>query len=283
MKKMILIGLFAFSTLFVFSQKKENAISVIPEPVNMVRGTGYYKLPEVITVSIPNLPELKTTSESVLAKLSATGKKVSILNSKNAIIRFELTKIHEPDLQEEGYRLSVKSTGIVITANKPAGLFYGAQTLWQLLPQEIESKTKVTGVSWKAPLVEIKDYPRFAWRGLMFDVARHFFTKKEVEDFIDVMVQYKFNLLHMHLTDDEGWRIEIKSLPRLTGVASHNAKREGYFGTFAPIPDDEPRTYGGFYTQDDIRAIVKYAKDRFVDILPEIDVPGHSMSAIRLP
>ena len=99
MKKMILIGLIAFSTLFVFSQKKENAISVIPEPVNMVRGTGYYKLPEVITVSIPNLPELKTTSESVLAKLSATGKKVSILNSKNAVIRFELTKIHEEILR----------------------------------------------------------------------------------------------------------------------------------------------------------------------------------------
>ena len=138
-----------------------------------------------------------------------------------AAIRFELNKIHDKELGDEGYRLSVKSTGIVITANKPAGLFYGAQTLWQLLPQEIESKTKVNGVNWQVPLVEITDYPRFAWRGLMFDVSRHFFTKKEVEDFIDLMVQYKFNLLHMHLTDDEGWRIEIKSLPRLTSVGCH--------------------------------------------------------------
>src|SRR5579863_5888046 len=280
MKKMILPVFFALCSLFAFSQKKENAISVIPEPVSIVQGTGYYTLPSLITVSMPNSPELKTTTELVLSRLAVTGKKVTLLNSKNTVIRFELTKIQDLDLHEEGYRLSVKSTGIVITANKPAGLFYGAQTLWQLLPQEIESKAKVNNVIWKVPLVEIRDYPRFAWRGLMFDVARHFFTKKEVEDFIDVMVQYKFNLLHMHLTDDEGWRVEIKSLPRLTGVASHNAKREGYFGTFAPIPDDEPRTYGGFYTQDDIRSMVKYAKDRFVDILPEIDVPGHSMSAI---
>jgi hexosaminidase len=280
MKKAILLSLFAISTHFVFSQKKEKAVSVIPEPVSIKRGAGYYKLPGVITVIIPNKPELKKMTESVLSKLAATGKKITLVNGKSAVIRFELTKIHEEELHEEGYRLSVKPTGIVVTANKPAGLFYGAQTLWQLLPQEIESKTKNSAVSWQAPLIEIKDYPRFAWRGLMFDVSRHFFTKKEVEDFIDVMVQYKFNLLHMHLTDDEGWRVEIKSLPRLTTVGAWNVKREGYFGTFAPIPPEEPKTYGGFYTQADIRDLVKYAQDRFVNILPEIDVPGHSMAAI---
>ena len=280
MKKSLLFCLFVFSTFLSFSQKNEKPISVIPEPVSMKRGTGYYSLPAQITVSIPNLPELKLTTESILGKLAATGKKVALSNSKTATIRFELTRIHEIELHEEGYRLSVKSTGIVITANKPAGLFYGAQTLWQLLPQEIVSKTKSSGVSWRAPIVEIKDYPRFAWRGLMFDVSRHFFTLKEVEDFIDVMVQYKFNLIHMHLTDDEGWRIEIKSLPRLTSVGAWNVKREGYFGTFAPIPPEEPRHYGGFYTQDDIRAMIKYAQDRFVNVLPEVDVPGHSMAAI---
>jgi hexosaminidase len=280
MRSTILLSLFCFSVLLGFSQQKEKSISVLPEPVSIARGTGYYTLPAVIIVSIPNLPELKTTTESILGKLAATGKKVALAKGKTASIRFELTKVHDMELHEEGYRLSVKPSGIVITANKPAGLFYGAQTLWQLLPQEIVSKSIVNGVKWQAPVVEIRDYPRFAWRGLMFDVSRHFFTLKEVEDFIDVMVQYKFNLLHMHLTDDEGWRVEIKGLPRLTEVASHNAKREGYFGTFAPVPDDEPRTYGGFYTQEDIRVMVKYAKDRFVDILPEVDVPGHSMSAI---
>ncbi len=224
---------------------------------------------------------MKLTTASILSKFSATGKKVSISkNSNTASIRFVLNKTTDKEIGDEGYRLSVKSSGILVTANKPAGLFYGAQTIWQLLPQEIESNTIVKNVSWQIPLVEITDYPRFAWRGLMFDVARHFFTKKDVEDFIDQMVQYKFNLLHMHLTDDEGWRIEIKSLPRLTSVGAWNVKREGYFGTFAPIPKDEPRHFGGFYTQDDIHALVKYAQDRFVNILPEVDVPGHSMAAI---
>ena len=130
------------------------------------------------------------------------------------------------------------------------------------------------------PVVEITDYPRFGWRGLMFDVARHFFTKQEVEDFIDNMARYKFNLLHMHLTDDEGWRVEIKSLPRLTSVGAWNVKRVGTFGTFSKPGPDEPRNYGGFYTQDDIRELIKYAKDRFINIMPEVDIPGHSMAAI---
>jgi hexosaminidase len=281
MKKAMLISLLVLSTILAFSQKREKVISIIPEPVSIMKGSGYYKLPDQITVSFPNLSEFKSTSESVLGKLAVTGKKLSVgKNGNTASIRFVLNKTEEKQLGNEGYHLSVKPAGIVISANKPAGLFYGAQTLWQLFPQEIESHSRISGVNWLVPVVEITDYPRFVWRGLMFDVSRHFFTKKEVEDFIDVMVQYKFNLLHMHLTDDEGWRIEIKSLPRLTQAASHNAKRVGYFGTFAPIPPDEPRTYGGFYTQDDIRELVKYAKDRFVNILPEVDVPGHSMSAI---
>jgi hexosaminidase len=281
MKKTLSLSLMVFSALLVFSQKKETAISVIPEPVSITLGAGYYKLPDLISVSIPNLPELKMTSASILGKLSATGKKVSInKNSNAASIRFVLNKTTDKEIGDEGYRLFVKSTGILVTANKPAGIFYGAQTIWQLLPQEILSNTRVKNVSWQVPLVEITDYPRFAWRGLMFDVSRHFFTKKDVEDFIDQMVEYKFNLLHMHLTDDEGWRIEIKSLPRLTSVGAWNVKRVGYFGTFAPIPKDEPRHFGGFYTQDDIRDLVKYAQDRFVNILPEVDVPGHSMAAI---
>jgi hexosaminidase len=281
MKKTILIGLQFLFGLLAFSQKKEKPISIIPEPVSITRNTGYYKLPDLISVSVPDLPELKFTTNSILEKLEATGKKVAISkNGSSAAIRFALNKTTDNELGNEGYRLSVKSTGILISANKPAGLFYGAQTLWQLLPQEIVSKTRVKGIIWQAPNVEITDYPRFVWRGLMFDVARHFFTTKEVKDFIDQMVQYKFNLLHMHLTDDEGWRLEIKSLPRLTSIGAWNAKREGYFGTFAPIPNDEPRHYGGFYTQEDIHTLVKYAKDRFVDILPEVDVPGHSMAAI---
>ncbi|HEY4967670.1 MAG TPA: family 20 glycosylhydrolase [Puia sp.] len=280
MKKTILLVLFTLSAFISFSQKKDKEISVIPEPVSLVSGNGYFKIPETIFLSIPNLPELKQTTETALGKLTMTGKKVAVNHAADASIRCVLNKTEDKTLGPEGYRLSVKQSGILISANKPAGIFYGLQTLWQLMPQEIDSKTKVNGVSWQVPVVEITDYPRFGWRGLMFDVARHFFTVKDVEDFIDLMVQYKLNLLHMHLTDDEGWRVEIKSLPRLTSVGAWNVKREGYFGTFATIPADEPRTYGGFYTQDDIRTLVKYAQDRFVNILPEVDVPGHSMSAI---
>ncbi len=114
----------------------------------------------------------------------------------------------------------------------------------------------------------------------MFDVARHFFTKDEVKQYIDDMVRYKYNLLHLHLTDDEGWRIEIKSLPKLTQVGAWSVKKVGYFGSFSPPTPNEPRTYGGFYTQADIKELVQYAKERFVNILPEIDVPGHSLAAV---
>jgi hexosaminidase len=281
MKRTMLLSLIILMGSIAFSRETVQKVSIIPEPVSLVQGTGEYTLPQRISISIPDLPELKETTLLLKQKLEATGKPVSVAGSnENASLRFILNKKEDPALGREGYTLSVKSTGIVIKANQPAGLFYGLQTLLQLLPKEIESSKPVKGISWTVPVVEITDYPRFGWRGLMFDVARHFFTKDEVKDFIDNMARYKFNLLHMHLTDDEGWRIEIKSLPRLTSVGAWNVKRVGYFGTFEKPGPDEPRNYGGFYTQDDIRELVKYAKDRFVDIMPEVDIPGHSMAAI---
>lgn len=191
-----------------------------------------------------------------------------------------LNPIENPTIGKEGYQLAINTKGIVIKANQAAGLFYGVQTLMQLLPNEIESKSKIKNIKWTVPNVKITDYPRFGWRGLMFDVSRHFFAKQDVKQYIDAMVRYKYNLLHLHLADDEGWRIEIKGLPRLTEVGAYSAKRVGYFGTFAPPPANEPRTYGGFYTQEDIKELVQYAKERFVNILPEIDVPGHSLAAV---
>jgi len=159
MKKTVLFSLLTLSTLFIFAQKEKN-VSIIPEPVSIVRSPGNYSLPAQVTVSIPNIPELKQTTESILGKLAATGKKVSLVKTGKASIRFVLNKTADKELGDEGYHLSVKTTGIVISANKPAGLFYGAQTLWQLLPQEIESISKISGVNWRAPAVEITDYPR---------------------------------------------------------------------------------------------------------------------------
>ncbi len=265
-----------------FSQLNKKSFSIIPEPVSIKTTTGKFTLPAGIVIEADNSTQVVPVTDYLKNKLAvATGKTVSVKhNASFAAIKLVLNKTENPVLGKEGYQLNISTKNIVIKANQPAGLFYGVQTLMQLLPKEIESKTFVRNVNWIAPCVSITDYPRFGWRGLMFDVARHFFTKQEVKQYIDAMVRYKFNLLHLHLADDEGWRIEIKGLPRLTEVGAYNAKRVGYFGTFAAPPANEPRTYGGFYTQEDIKELVKYAQDHFVNILPEIDVPGHSLAAI---
>ncbi|WP_448633157.1 beta-N-acetylhexosaminidase [Pedobacter panaciterrae] len=229
------------------------------------------------------MAEIKQVVAFLQERLSIpTGSYVAEVSTPSAksTINLILNEKANSALGKEGYQLSVTPNHITIKANKPAGLFYGVQSLIQLFPKEIESKEAVENIEWKAPCVEIIDYPRVGWRGLMFDVARHFFTKAEVKQYIDAMVRYKYNILHLHLTDDEGWRIEIKGLPKLTEVGAWNVKKIGEFGNFFPPAADEPRNYGGFYTQDDIRELVQYAKERFVDIMPEIDVPGHSLAAI---
>jgi len=282
MKKIILVlSCFVFG-LSSWTQNVKTEIAIIPIPVKLVETRAVFYLPKNISISAPAIPELKQTVGFLQKRLSAaTGNTVSINNLSTAsTIKLELNKTSDAVIGNEGYYLIVVPAGILIKANKPAGLFYGIQTLLQLFPKEIESAVAAQHVKWQAPCVEIMDYPRFGWRGLMFDVARHFFTKAEVKTFIDDMVRYKFNLLHWHLTDDEGWRIQIKSLPKLTEVGAWNVKKVGYFGSFSIPTPEEPRNYGGFYTQEDIKEIVQYAKERFVNILPEIDVPGHSLAAI---
>ena len=281
MKKTGLFFITFFIAAVTFCQTN-SAIAIVPEPVKIEQKTGYFTLPQNITIRSVEATDLKQTLNTLQKKLSVpTGYKVSVSNNApTATIKLELNKTEDATLGNEGYTLSVTTKDITIKANKSAGIFYGVQTLMQLLPKEIESAEKIDNVAWKAPCVEITDYPRFGWRGLMLDVSRHFFTKEEVKAYIDQMSKYKFNLLHWSLTNDEGWRIEIKSLPKLTEVGAWNVYRVGEFGTFAPPAADEPRKNGGFYTQDDIKEVVQYAKERFVNILPEIDVPGHSMAAI---
>ncbi len=275
----IFLFLISFSAI---SQSKPQDISIIPQPVHMQKGSGHFTLPKNIVIQAPNVPELRETVAFLRERMSVpTGYHVvSVSSSHTPVIKLQLNTEADDKLGSEGYNLSVTPSRILIRANKPAGLFYGVQTLIQLFPAEIENKVQTANVIWSAPVVEITDYPKLGWRGLMFDVARHFFTKDEVKQYIDAMVRYKFNLLHLHLTDDEGWRIEIKGLPKLTEVGAWNVKRIGEFGDFIPPSANEPRDYGGFYTQDDIKELVKYAQDRFVNILPEIDVPGHSLAAI---
>lgn len=282
MKKTVQLLCFFLGSFSAFSQSVSPGISIIPQPVSIVKGAGQFTLPKSVVIQAANSPELKQTLAFLRERLSApTGYRViSVSSSAAPTIKLQLNANADAKLGAEGYHLSVTPSTILIKANQAAGLFYGVQTLVQLFPKEIESKTMISGVNWVAPAVEITDYPKLGWRGLMFDVARHFFTKDEVKQYIDAMVRYKYNLLHLHLTDDEGWRIEIKGLPKLTEVGAWNVKRVGEFGDFITPTADEPRNYGGFYTQEDIKELVRYAKDRFVDILPEIDVPGHSLAAI---
>ncbi|MBA3674085.1 MAG: family 20 glycosylhydrolase [Chitinophagaceae bacterium] len=282
MNKIVFSIICCLAHFISLSQTVNTDIAIIPEPVSITKNPGRFTLPQNTVIAAASTPEMKEVTRFLKDRIFIpTGMQVTVQNNApNAAIQLVLNKISDVAIGNEGYKLTVTPANIIIKANKPAGLFYGVQTLLQLFPKEIESATPVMNISWTVPSVEITDYPRFGWRGLMFDVARHFFTKEDVKKYIDNMVRYKYNLLHLHLTDDEGWRIEIKGLPKLTEVGAWNVKKEGYFGTFSPPTAEEPRTYGGFYTQEDIKELVQYAKERFVNILPEIDVPGHSLAAV---
>ena len=272
----------AFFTMSTFAQQSKTSVAIIPEPVSIVEKGGLYILPDQITIVSPSTKEMTFVNDYLRNKLTtATGKQVFVTErASQPTIQLVLNKKAEKEIGNEGYTFSSTADGVIIKANTPAGLFYGVQTFFQLLPPQIESTTLVENINWQLPQVEITDYPRVGWRGMMLDVSRHFFTVDEVKRFIDDMVKYKFNLFHWHLTDDEGWRIEIKSLPKLTEVGAWRVDKTGPFGSFSnPLPD-EPKTYGGFYTQDQIRDIIRYAGERFVQIMPEIDVPGHSLAAI---
>jgi hexosaminidase len=283
-KGLVLFSLMAAGIL-AGAQTNKSTIALIPQPANITKMEGSFKLPANCSIKTSqHLPALNNVAAMLRGKLQkATGYTVGLLPAGSTLpasIELSINKQANASLGKEGYTLTVKQSGIVITANQPAGVFYGVQTLLQLFPAEIESKQVQKNTSWMVPAVSITDFPRFGWRGLMFDVSRHFFTKAQVEEFIDEMVKYKYNLLHFHLTDDEGWRIQIKALPKLTEIGAWNVKKTGYFGTFSVPGPNEPKDFGGFYTQEDIKEIIQYAKERFVDVLPEIDVPGHSLAAI---
>jgi hexosaminidase len=276
MKKLILLLLF-FSLATVYGQN--TAIQLIPRPVDIQQSDGSFILTKTSTIGFDS-QEIRKIAEMLCQKLNpSTGFSFKPQLDKAGSIQFSLSKTTVALIGKEGYTLVCSPKGVVITANAPAGLFYGMQTLLQLLPKEIESKTAVD-MTWTVPSVKITDYPRFGWRGIMLDVSRNFFTKDEVKQYIDEISRYKFNTFHWHLTDDNGWRIEIKTLPKLTQVGAWRVARFGQFGDRSAPKPGEKANVGGFYTQSDIKEIIQYAQERNVTIVPEIDVPGHSMSAI---
>ena len=219
--KIITIALLMFITAGqAFSQPE---IAIIPQPVSIVKGSNGFVVMQNTSIHFDEKNKAIADIANLLNKQFklAAGYQLPIknLDAKTEAaakgIMLLLNKTTNPILATEGYQLICNETGIRIEANEPAGLYYGTQTLLQLLPKEIESKAIINNYGWLVPGVTITDYPRFGWRGLMFDVSRHFFTKAEVKDFIDQMAKYKYNLLHLHLTDDQGWRIEIKALPKI--------------------------------------------------------------------
>ncbi|MFE2724553.1 beta-N-acetylhexosaminidase [Kitasatospora sp. NPDC059327] len=186
--------------------------------------------------------------------------------------------VHDGSLAGEAYRIAVRPGHAVVTAGGPAGALWGAQTLRRLLGPDAYRRAPLRDTGWVLPGVDIEDAPRFGWRGALLDVARHFLPKSDVLRFIDQLSAHKLNVLHLHLTDDQGWRVEIKRYPKLTELASWRERSMvGYRS--AQRRDDRP--HGGFYTQDDLREIVAYAAERAITVVPEIDLPGHSQAAIR--
>ena len=184
-------------------------------------------------------------------------------------------------MNPEGYLLTVEKKKVTLTGCTPAGLSRGLQTIRQLLPVQVESDTVIRGIKWTMPCVSITDYPRFAWRGMHLDVSRHFFDVDFIKKYIDILAMHKMNIFHWHLVDDQGWRIEIKKYPRLTEAGAWRVDREDKpWDSRPPQQPGEKATYGGFYTQEEIKEVVAYAAERHINVVPEIEMPAHVSSAL---
>jgi hexosaminidase len=249
----------------------------------MERGRGSFLLRA--TTRILADTESAATAENLAQRLRAsTGFSLPILSVKettaqNGDILFTRDSAKK-EFGAEGYEITVTPASVVVRAREFAGLFYAVQSLLQLLPPAALSPKTTPGVSWSIPCVHIEDKPRFLWRGFMLDVSRHFFTKEEIKRVLDLMAFHKLNTFHWHLTDDQGWRIEIKKYPRLVHVGAW--RKSIGFGldprsSTAYGPDGR---YGGYYSQADVREIVAYAQARHITIVPEIEMPGHASAAL---
>ena len=254
--------------------------SIIPLPVECELRDGSFVITSSTRVIATDAAAVEA-AELADALAPAMGYRLEHVDDPSAsenTVQMRIEQSLQDRLGEEGYDLEVTARAITIRAAGTAGLFYGVQTLRQLLPPAAFSRQRIDGVEWAVPCVHIVDYPRFKWRGLLVDPARHFIPVPDVERYIDAMALHKFNRLQMHLTDDQGWRIEIRKYPRLVEIGARMD-----FTTIFQSPETRPKDSpqpGGFYTQDQIRHLVRYAADRHVTIVPEIEMPAHTGAAI---
>jgi hexosaminidase len=271
-----------FSAGFAATEKNlTSSISIIPKPEKMETGKGTFTLnPDTRLFLQANSVQAKSVLEYFadrLKKHSGYSLNTAASQGKNCII---LTGANAPEsLGKEGYVLEIKPDCIFIRALEPAGLFYGVQTLMQLLPANpgvVSDKTSMV-----LPVVKIYDKPRFSWRGMHLDVCRHFFPKDFIKRYIDLIAVHKMNVFHWHLTEDQGWRIEIKKYPKLTEIGAWRVDREDKpWDEREPQKEGEKATYGGFYSQEDVKEIVQYAQSRFITVVPEIEMPAHAVAAL---
>jgi hexosaminidase len=288
---------FIVAILLVSCAQKESLtpakVAIIPKPASVAESRGAFVIAFVIdkTTTIDAEGEALAVGDYLAKLIGKSSAFEPSVNTKSDGRKITM-KIVE-DNSGSAYELSVNENEIVIKASSKEGLFYGTQTLRQLFPAAFESENE-KGTSWSIPSVEIKDKPRFAWRGMHIDVSRHFFSVEFLKTFIDRLALYKFNKLHLHLTDDQGWRLQIKKYPQLTDNGAWrelNNQDSVCIKMSATNPDlalpsehfkqtSDGRKYGGFYTQDEVKELVNYASERFITIVPEIDMPGHMSAAI---
>lgn len=251
----------------------EGSNTIIPKPLKYEENKGKFLINNNTKIYVKGNNEEETVEINKIAEYlnkkieTPTGYKLNIIKSENEIKNsIYLTTLEgKEELGNEGYEIIIMEEGVKITAYKPEGLFRGIQTIIQLLPQEIAKSTLVNDIEWSIQASYIYDKPEYSYRGLMVDVARHFFTEEEIKKQIDYASQYKINRIHLHLTDDQGWRIEIKKYPDLTLIGGSTEVGGGK---------------GGYYTQEQFKSIVKYANDRYIEVIPEVDMPGHINAAL---
>lgn len=270
MKKLFLIPLL-FLILTVSAQTK---VTIVPEPVSLKIHTGNFHFNSATNIVAEKGAEHEVRMLNFyLRKLYgfALPARTKVNEENKSTIIFKLLKNIG---RKDAYHLDVNANKIIISSSSNEGLFYGVQTLLQLLP---ETKSEPVSQGFLIPQLSINDYPRFQYRGMHLDVGRHFFDVDFVKKYIDYLAYFKYNTFHWHLTEDQGWRIEIKKYPRLTSVGGY---RNGTIIGHYPGTGNDSLHYGGFYTQEEIKDVVKYAQDRFITIIPEIEMPGHASAAI---
>ena len=276
-RRTLVLSLCAPIPSLIFAMERQ--VAIIPQPVSLALGEGAFLL-EPDTVILAGRATRSVGRRLSAALAPATGYSLEVLEEEAERDNSIVLRI-DPGLArlgDEGYSLEITPKRATIRAPKAAGAFYACQSLRQLLPAAIYSGSLRKGVVWRLPCLRIEDYPRFGWRGALVDVARHFMPKEFLLKFIDLLAMHKMNVLHLHLTDDQGWRIEIKKHPRLTEVGS--VRKETRVGLEQDNRGFDGKPHGGFYSRADIREIVEFARQRHVTVVPEIEMPGHAQAAI---